>query len=256
MPLSLPPQAQKVIDEGITHYTVKENDTIAGIAERFNLKPTSIFWANNLSAQSRIKPGQTLKILPIDGVLHKVTRGETLGSISLAYKVYTEDIIGVNNLLSADGLIFVNQELIIPGASPLPSAPKSHALPQASSERIIADVRGTLVNPAPGSHRSQGLHWRNAVDLANGCGNPVVAAAAGTILQADGAGWNGGFGKYIIISHPSGIVTVYGHLSELFVEADQEVAQGQRIGSIGATGHATGCHVHFEVRGAVNPFGY
>lgn len=246
-PLNLPskvPTRKEVIE-----YVVQEGDTLGGIADSYGVKLSTLLWANNLTERSAIRPGQKIAILPIDGVLHKVKSGETLSSLSLTYQVYTEEIMEVNDI-SSDGFIVAGQTLIIPGAKPLPPPTKRIV----SREPIVADVRGSLVMPAPGARRSQGLHWRNAVDLANSCGSPVVAAASGTIARADGAGWNGGFGKYIMIQHAGGFVTVYGHLSQIFVAPGEAVGRGERIGSIGATGHATGCHVHFEVRGGVNPF--
>lgn len=250
MPVSAPFSAPT--RQGIIQYQVKPGDTLSSIAQAYHLKSSTLAWANNFSNNTTLKPGQTLKVLPVDGIVHTVKKGETVSSISLVYKVYTEDIIGVNNL-SDQGLIVIGQELVIPGGSPLPSLQKA-IKPNTSSEKILADVRGSLVNPAAGSYKSQGLHWRNAVDLANVCGSPIVAAASGTVSKVETVGWNGGFGKYVMIQHASGVVSVYGHMSQVFVTLGQAVGQGSRIGSIGQTGHATGCHVHFEVRGGVNPF--
>ncbi len=228
---------------------MREGDTLGGVAASYNLKLSTVLWANNLSEKSSIHTGQKLAILPVDGILHKVKSGETLSSLSLAYQVYTEEMMNINDI-SPDGFIVAGQTLIIPGAKPLaPPAKRS-----VSREPILANVQGALVNPAPGARLSQGLHWRNAIDLANSCGSPLVAAASGTVLKADGTGWNGGFGKYIMIQHAGGFVTLYGHLSEILVAPGEAIGQGEPIGSIGATGHATGCHVHFEVRGGVNPF--
>lgn len=102
------------------------------------------------------------------------------------------------------------------------------------------------------------LHAHNAVDIANVCGTPIVAAAGGVVTAADGGGnWNGGYGNYVEIEHPNGVSTKYAHLQSVSAAIGDEVRQGAQIGTIGATGHvvgATGCHLHFEVHGAVNPF--
>ena len=74
------------------------------------------------------------------------------------------------------------------------------------------------------------------------------------MLVARGSGWNGGYGSYIVIAHPNGTQTVYAHLSKVFVSVGQYTAQGFNIGNVGSTGNSTGCHIHFEVRGAKNPF--
>jgi murein DD-endopeptidase MepM/ murein hydrolase activator NlpD len=102
---------------------------------------------------------------------------------------------------------------------------------------------------------TQGLHGFDAVDIGCPTGTPIYAAAAGTVIIAKSAGWNGGYGKYVAIKHDNGTETVYGHMHEVDVQVGETVAQGQQIGEVGMTGRATGPHVHFEVRGAKNPLG-
>lgn len=101
-----------------------------------------------------------------------------------------------------------------------------------------------------------GLHDNNAVDIANSCGTPVYAAAEGLIIENASNGWNSGYGAYIKIEHPGGAKTVYAHLGKTTVSEGKYVGQGELIGNIGNTGNThgpTGCHLHFEVRGAKNP---
>ena len=105
------------------------------------------------------------------------------------------------------------------------------------------------------------LHHYNAVDIANSCGTPVVAAAEGLVTPDDATpenidGWNGGYGNFVLIEHPFGdnVRTRYAHLKTISVQIGDYVKQGQVIGLMGETGEATGCHVHFEVYGAENPF--
>ena len=248
--LSLNIVDQEPLRNATQEYEVQPGDTITSIASQFGLKETTILWANDISSRAVLKRGAKLRILPADGVLHKVQKGETVGELSSLYQVYTEDIIGVNNL-SDDALINVGDLLVIPGAKPLPSSrPKRYQVPQ------LSDFKDGFAFPAPGAHLSQRLHFNNAVDLAHACGSPVIAAAIGRVIQVKVSGWNGGFGKYIMLAHTGGIVTVYGHLQAVFVSMDEEVSRQTQIGLLGSTGHATGCHVHFEVRGARNPFAY
>ena len=82
----------------------------------------------------------------------------------------------------------------------------------------------------------------------------MMASASGDILIARPAGWNGGYGQYIAISHANGTQTLYAHLNGIMVAPGWNVVQGQVIGYVGRTGQTTGCHLHFEVRGARNPF--
>jgi hypothetical protein len=98
------------------------------------------------------------------------------------------------------------------------------------------------------------LHSRNAVDIAASCGTDVVAGASGLVIGLGLGGWNQGYGKYIQIEHLGEIKTLYAHLSSINVSLGQKVKQGDKIGEVGDTGESTGCHLHFEVLGAKNPF--
>jgi len=116
-------------------------------------------------------------------------------------------------------------------------------------------VPGYFSWPVGGGVITQGLHGWNAVDIGAPSGTPVYAAAGGTVIVArSGGGWNGGYGNYVVISHSNGTQTLYAHLSRVLVSAGQGVGQGDTVGKVGATGEATGPHLHFEVRGAANPF--
>ena len=100
------------------------------------------------------------------------------------------------------------------------------------------------------------LHAHNAVDVAGVCGSPIYAAAPGQIAAVR-EGWGGGYGNYADIDHGNGVMTRYAHAEHLSVVSGQMVAAGDVIGSMGSTGHSTGCHVHFEVLGSAavpNPF--
>jgi murein DD-endopeptidase MepM/ murein hydrolase activator NlpD len=90
--------------------------------------------------------------------------------------------------------------------------------------------------------------------LADKIGTPIHAAAAGTVIVARSGGWNGGYGSFVIISHSNGTQTLYGHASKVLVSAGQYVDQGDTIALMGSTGQSTGSHLHFEIRGAKNPF--
>lgn len=120
----------------------------------------------------------------------------------------------------------------------------------------LPNYDGYYANPAPSARRSQKIHGANGVDLAAPVGTDIFAAAPGTVTVARGTGWNYGYGKYIVITHQNGTQTVYAHLSVVGVSVGQEVARGQKIADMGSTGNSTGPHVHFEVRGAYNPFAW
>jgi hypothetical protein len=100
----------------------------------------------------------------------------------------------------------------------------------------------------------RGNRFHAGVDLQASYGALVRAAATGRVRRA---GWDsGGYGYLVVIRHSNGVRTMYAHLSRVFVHRGQRIGAGSRLGRVGATGHAFGPHVHFEVRvrgAAVNP---
>jgi len=90
--------------------------------------------------------------------------------------------------------------------------------------------------------------------LASSYGSAILASADGEVIISKNSGWNGGYGDYIVVKHANGTQTLYAHLSQSLVSVGQAVKQGDIIGAMGSTGKATGVHLHFEIRGAKNPF--
>ncbi|MBI3075361.1 MAG: M23 family metallopeptidase, partial [Parcubacteria group bacterium] len=105
-----------------------------------------------------------------------------------------------------------------------------------------------------GGRKTQGLHGFNGVDIGAPYGTPVYAAAAGTVIVSRPSGWNGGYGQYVVISHSNGTQTLYSHMGSIVASEGAYLEQGQILGYVGSTGRSTGPHLHFEVRGARNPF--
>lgn len=128
----------------------------------------------------------------------------------------------------------------------------------ASSTPTVQPVRGAYMSgfgdrqdPFTGEAAvHQGL------DIATNRGEPVSASAAGVVEKAE---WSGDLGNMVEIAHPSGYKTIYGHLEKVLVRPGQRVARGEHVGLVGATGRATGPHLHYEVRlndRPVNPLEY
>ena len=227
----------------VFQYEVEQGDTSALLAKKFGVSLNTILWANDLTETSTLKSGQDILILPVSGTLHLVRSNDTISEIASWYQATAESIVEFNRLDSPSG-IFAGDFLIIPNGIMPKTLPQGRLTPLANSYFIW---------PIPAPHRiTQGLHPFNAVDMANGaCGESVYAAASGTIQKT---GRTSIGGSYVRILHPNGVVTYYGHLSALLVSPGAKVFQGQIVGYTGRTGLATGCHVHFEVRGAANPF--
>ncbi len=95
-------------------------------------------------------------------------------------------------------------------------------------------------------------HFHTGIDLASAGGTPVLAAADGVVAGArpmtNPAGNLVGYGNFVILQHPAGLKTLYGHLQAILVREGQTVKRGQLVGLVGSTGNSTGTHTHFEVR--------
>lgn len=239
---------------GVVEYTVQSGDALSFIASDYGVSMNSIIWANSLKDADSIKPGQTLKIPPVSGVIHEVKKGDTLASIAKKYGVSEDKIIEFNSL-PKDGQLSLGKQLIVPDGqikNQSTFVASSGSTSSVARFSYLPSYSGYYLLPTTGYDWGK-IHGRNGVDIANSCGTPIFAAAEGSVSVADALGWNGGFGKYIKILHPNGTETLYAHNSKLLVEAGQYVTKGMEISLMGATGRSTGCHLHFEVHGAKNP---
>ncbi len=231
----------------ISVYVVRDGDTLSTIAKMFRVSINTIVWANDLRGTT-IKPGQTLVILPISGVKHNIAKGDTIQTIAKKYKADVDDILAYNNLTSSSKLV-PGEEIIIPDGE-VASITPTYA--SGSTNTVVSS--GYYGRPLQGGRRTQGMHGHNGIDFGAPVGTPVIASAGGTVIIARSSGWNGGYGLYVVISHSNGTQTLYAHLSSVNVSVGDTVSKGQVIGKVGNTGKSTGPHLHFEVRGARNPF--
>ena len=239
----------------ILEYLVQDGDTLGSIAEKFGISLDTVLWANSLSKNSKVKSDQRLIILPVSGTLHEVRSGETLSSIAKKYKAKSSEIIAFNNLTGEQD-IQVGDIFVVPdGVMPV----QQTAVPLSDSWAPLAS--SYFIWPIAAPYRlTQGLHFPNAVDMSHGkCGDSIFAAAGGEVTRVR-YGYNNGAGNYVRIMHPNGVTTDYGHLLTIFVNVGDKVSQGQLIALMGGqpgtpgAGKSTGCHLHFSVAGARNPF--
>lgn len=241
------------VNDQISVYVVHSGDTISAIAKMFGVSVNTILWANDLSSKSGLQVGQVLVILPVSGVKHTVKSGETLSSIAAKYHADSADVSRFNGINASE--LAVGMTLIIPNGEEVPVVTPT-PVPAKPSENMPS-YAGYYQRPITGGVKTQGIHGRNAVDLAAPAGSPIYASAAGTVIVSKMSGYNGGYANYIVISHNNGTQTLYAHNSDNVVKVGDTVTQGQLIGHVGMTGNATGPHVHFEIRGAnapKNPF--
>ena len=245
---------------GIIEYAIEQGDTLWSIADKFGISLETVLWANNLTKSSVISPGKKLVILPVSGTIHMVKAGETLGEIVKKYKGDLAEVIAFNEL-EDENEVFAGDIVIIPnGILPTPVVVKSAPV-------LAPLVAGYFICPITAPCRiTQKLHWYNAIDFSHGkCWEPIYAAASGTVqkvkLTTSSSSWAfGGAGNHLTILHANGVVTFYGHLASAIVSPGDTVSQGQVIGYMGGgwgmpgSGRSTGCHLHFGVTGAKNPF--
>jgi len=141
---------------------------------------------------------------------------------------------------------------------------RSEWIDAANADRL-APVESGMMMPANGPITSYFgnryhpiLHFTRfhaGVDIGAGWGSPIVAAGDGQVV---GAGWAGGYGREVQIAHGGGLISLYGHMSEIVAQPGSFVRRGQLIGYVGSSGLSTGPHLHFEVRQGgtpVNPLG-
>ena len=246
-------------------YTVVKGDSLLKIANHFNTTVAQLQADNNMKNHF-LKVGQELRInpdkkmyrlvkaepakkastsQPSDKVVeHKVKSGDSLSAIARKYKTTISAIVAENNL--SNTVVMAGQTVKVPV-----SEAKDFKVIQGNSKVSRAawkmPVRGRL---------SDAYGWRNhpvyrkrlfhaGIDIAAPKGSPIAAASGGRVIYA---GRRSGYGNLVIVSHANGYSTRYAHCSRILVKKGQQVKAGQLIARVGATGVATGNHLHFELR--------
>jgi len=238
----------------ISIYVVRDGDSLGSIAKMFDVSVNTLLWANNMPRGTKLVVGQTLVVLPVSGVQHTVKKGDTIESIAKKYHADPDELRTYNGL-EADAVLDLGSIVIVPDGE-MPSVVKPVTRPATSKLRGVSgpSYDGYYAAPLANYRKTQGLHGYNGVDLAAYLGAPIMAAAEGDVIVAREGGYNGGYGNYVVIQHANGTQTLYGHMLRTAVTTGTHVTQGQTIGYLGNTGRSTGPHLHFEVRGARNPF--
>lgn len=254
----------------VTEYVVQRGDSLWSIAQQFGLQPETILWGNEKlnAAVGILKIGDTLIILPVDGVLHTVQAGDTLETLETLHGTPKQEIfeyIGNSFDLTQPPQLTVGQQIIIPnGYSPIlwseaqaPSAAQTGSRGSYSSE-VPNLGTGYFIWPVNAYTLSQ-EYWSGhpGLDLVTDFRQPIFASDSGTVVFS---GWDDtGYGNMVIIDHGNGYQTYYSHNEANLVSTGQTVGKGQQIAESGNTGNSTGNHVDFRIlfNGAfLNPFDY
>jgi murein DD-endopeptidase MepM/ murein hydrolase activator NlpD len=270
----------------VSSYTVQVGDTLFGIADHFGLKPETILWSNYAVLADdphRLRPGQVLNILPVDGTYYEWQAGDGLNGVARFFGVTPETIINfsANNLDPtmigdyANPNIPAGTWLVVPGGRRefvTWSAPRitrsdpsvARVLGAGHCGAISDGPVGISVLLWPANNRFlSGYDYSPAanhfgIDIDGNHGDPVYASDNGVVVYA---GWNDwGYGNMVVIDHGNGWQTLYAHLSAVSVGCGAHVYQGNMIGAFGSTGNSSGPHLHFELMhdqyGKVNPWDF
>jgi murein DD-endopeptidase MepM/ murein hydrolase activator NlpD len=257
-------------------YVIQNGDVLETIAQNHNLKIAEILAINpSLTEDTLLKIGQKINVtvpkpfieVIVDKEVNKkeeipyqnkivedssLLKGKTevkqegkTGSRAVTYKISEQNGVTVQKVES--DVMTLEQpvdQIVIKGTKVIPSRGE-----------------GSFAWPAVGGYISskQGPRWgrmHKGIDIARPSNRTIKAADNGVVVSA---GWGGGYGNKIVIDHRNGYRTLYGHMSSLKVKVGQTVSKGSAIGIMGATGDATGVHLHFEVYkngSLVNPLSY
>jgi len=206
----------------------------------------ALAWAGALGCAST--PVRT----PSESAVHVVEPGETIYAIAKQYDVSVDAIVAANRITDFSA-IEVGTRLVIPkagrnakGESSLASLIPFHADLREQARRE-ADLEFDW--PIHGGF-SSGYGWRGigsheGIDLTAKPGTPVLAAEAGRVIES---GWRGDFGQVVVVKHARNYSTLYAHNRAIRVKKGAFVEKGDVIAEVGATGNATGPHLHFEIR--------
>lgn len=232
----------------VVDYEVVKGDTLAAVADKFGISIDTIKWANSLKTD-KLMPGQTLRIPPVTGIVHKVTPGDTIYSVAKKYKSEPQKIVNfpVNDFADLETFALdIGQIIFVPDGVMPQAAPIYRPAPV---PQFIAGAGGKFMWPAQGQITQYPVSYHMAVDIANKSAPPIAAADSGVVVFAGCL--NYGYGCHVIINHAEGYQTLYGHLQAIYVSTQEDknrVGRGQVIGKMGSTGRSTGTHLHFEIR--------
>ncbi|MFH1789666.1 MAG: peptidoglycan DD-metalloendopeptidase family protein [bacterium] len=251
-------------------YEVQPGDTVSAIALKFGVSVATILWENGLGSYSYIRPMDKLKILPVNGLTHKIVKGDTLIKLANLYNVKVENIVAFNQLKEDGSNLIIGENIVVPdgvkrvyssAVAVAPSTAISRSTYVPPSSKNSPSISG-FIWPSSARMITQYYSWRHhGLDVAGPFKSAIYASKAGTV-ETSSCGWNSGYGCYVVINHGGGVKTLYGHASQLLVSAGQYVKAGQTISLMGNTGRVygrTGIHLHFEIRIngiQVNPLGY
>lgn len=256
----------------LVEYVIKSNDTIWGIAKKYDISSDVIIELNDIQNPGQIRKGQVLLIPSKQGVYYTIKKGDTLTSISRKYRSEISEIATINNIDGSD--IKAGKKIFLPGAVEYKeTVVKKRVKPEIDDTRL-ADSRERKNNKKT-ANRSSGIvltwplrgpvtsgfgyrkdpfsgskRFHCGMDIGAEIGTPVKAAGNGKVIFS---GWKGSYGYLVVIAHEKNYITVYAHNSKNLVKTGEIIKKGEVVALSGNTGAVTGAHLHFEIRKGTVP---
>jgi len=270
-----------------TYYVIKRGDNLYRVAQSHGVALQDLVdWNDFESSSVQIFPGQRILVKDPDTIsssppptreendpdrlsissapppdtlviekVYIVQPKDTLFKIARENNISVEELKRINMLTTNN--IAVGQKLYLAG-NPRPAT--SQALrPSITEEELLKmdKIRADVILPVEGKVLSEyGLRNgrpHKGIDIGAKTGTPIYAVLDGTVVYS---GVQGAYGNVVVIEHPDFVMTVYAHNEKNLVSVGEVVTKGQQIGTVGATGNASGSHLHFEYRikgKAINP---
>lgn len=207
--------------ETVTH-AVAQGESLSKIASVYGINVATLLKDNDIKDVNSLKPGMKLTIAP----------ETTTHSVEWLDKLHEEERKA-------------REQREKERRTQLAKANAGRGISKARAANIKLEGTGKFRKPI-GSGCYNGYHWY-AIDCPASPGAAIFAAAAGRVVEADAAGYNGGYGKTIVIDHGNGWETRYAHMSSIKVSSGELVSAGEVVGGVGDTGRSTGSHLHFEI---------
>ncbi|MBO8168612.1 MAG: peptidoglycan DD-metalloendopeptidase family protein [Thermoanaerobacteraceae bacterium] len=253
--------------EVVQTHEVKEGDSLWTIARAYNLQVEYIVAANpGISEDTPLQPGQKLKLVKAEPVIHTLTTYQETVTEKVPYPVKVisdgslwrgqEEVqewgkygekevqyrVTLRNGREVERKIIYEKVLTQPVAKIVRRGTKMMVASRGAGGdgELGWPLRGKITS----GYGYRGREFHTGIDIDGKTGDPVLAAEDGKVLFA---GWSGNYGYLVAIDHGDGLQTRYAHLSKIKVKVGQEVSSGDIIGLVGSTGRSTGSHLHFEV---------